>query len=381
MLMGPKVVVMDPNIFDLLEVDTVSHTFKVKMSVSLDWEDDGATEKEMIRKRGLRGISNRNVAVEYYWSGKYRHKPQYDEDPLSTTFNPRVCLVNAIDSQDPKDSFVKVNTLSRRPVVSQSLQFQPECRCNFTLWNYPFDEIDLIMTFSTNHFTSDKVRLVWVSWLTQNLHKNSIRSCPKALENNFIFKQETDEFSIIDIRGETGEIQRENTLPYDGGHFYPIAVLRIRVRRNPYSYLVRVATVMMMLLFLETISFLTDAGDLVNRFSISGTTFLAMVALYYPTVDFLQTVPVVTRVDKWNLFCFALMFASNCENLLAHCLVGAISARALQNFERSCCVLYLTLVIVGFLWFIYPARARYDKDRIYSKDLFDAHTRRKSKTD
>lgn len=50
---------------------------------------------------------------------------------------------------------------------------------------------------------------------------------------------------------------------------------------------------------LEVMSFLTDRGELSDRFSISGTIFLAMVSLYGPMADALPKVSVVTRVDKW----------------------------------------------------------------------------------
>jgi hypothetical protein len=51
----------------------------------------------------------------------------------------------------------------------------------------------------------------------------------------------------------------------------------IRVRRDPYSYLLRVASVAELLMLLEVISFFTESNDLSARFSISGTIFLAMV--------------------------------------------------------------------------------------------------------
>ena len=71
------------------------------------------------------------------------------------------------------------------------------------------------------------------------------------------------------------------------------------MRRDPYSYLLRVASVAELLMFLEVLSFLTETGDLSARFSISGTIFLAMVSLYGPMADALPKVSVVTRVDKW----------------------------------------------------------------------------------
>jgi hypothetical protein len=52
-------------------------------------------------------------------------------------------------------------------------------------------------------------------------------------------------------------------------------------------------------MILEVLSFMTDREALPDRFSISGTIFLAMVSLYGPMADALPKVSVVTRVDKW----------------------------------------------------------------------------------
>ena len=76
------------------------------------------------------------------------------------------------------------------------------------------------------------------------------------------------------------------------------AHLIIRVRRDPYSYLLRVAIVAELLMFLEVVSFLGGGDDLSARFSISGTNFLAMVSLYGPMADALLKVSAVTRADK-----------------------------------------------------------------------------------
>jgi hypothetical protein len=59
-----------------------------------------------------------------------------------------------------------------------------------------------------------------------------------------------------------------------------------------------VASVGELLMILEVLSFFA-APDLSDRFSISGTIFLALVSLYGPMADALPKVSVVTRVDKW----------------------------------------------------------------------------------
>ncbi len=108
------------------------------------------------------------------------------------------------------------------------------------------------------------------------------------------------EFEIVRVRVESDEKDVNSMQRYDHTEgAFSEAHLIIRVRRDPYSYLLRVASVSELLMFLEALSFLTDSSDLSARFSISGTIFLAMVSLYGPMADALPKVSVVTRVDKW----------------------------------------------------------------------------------
>ena len=50
-LMGPKVVILDSFIVDLLHVDTSAQTFRLKLLLNMDWEDDGTIEPEVKFKR------------------------------------------------------------------------------------------------------------------------------------------------------------------------------------------------------------------------------------------------------------------------------------------------------------------------------------------
>ena len=108
------------------------------------------------------------------------------------------------------------------------------------------------------------------------------------------------EFEIVKVRVHSDEKDVNSMQRYDNDEgAFSEAHLIISVRRDPYSYLLRVASVAELLMFLEVLSFLTDNADLSARFSISGTIFLAMVSLYGPMADNLPKVSVVTRVDKW----------------------------------------------------------------------------------
>lgn len=107
------------------------------------------------------------------------------------------------------------------------------------------------------------------------------------------------EFEIVKVRVESDDKDVNSMQRYDNSEgAFSEAHLIITVRRDPYSYLLRVASVGELLMILEVLSFFA-APDLSDRFSISGTIFLALVSLYGPMADALPKVSVVTRVDKW----------------------------------------------------------------------------------
>ena len=368
-LLGPKVVILDAFVVDLLNVDTSAQTFRLKLMLNMDWEDDGTIEPEVKAKRNLgrptsfapsvasglystqgsldetssivseresnmsngslwkQNNSSRSMGKipskmmrktsreEVYKTGKYVLKQMYQEDPLGTTWNPEVVLANAIADESPIEAgskFHSVNMLANRPVISRQILYQPECRCEFTFSNFPFDETDLVVKFSSNKWNAEQVDFLWSNRLS---HSNT--SSQKNMRQSFALRRESSilkrgvdanaiggiglsEFEITKVRVENVEKDMNSMQRYDSveGAFSE-AHLIIRVRRDPYSYLLRVAVVAELLMLLEFLSFLTDKDDLSARFSISGTIFLAMVSLYGPMADALPKVSVVTRVDKW----------------------------------------------------------------------------------
>ena len=99
-----------------------------------------------------------------YKTGKYVARSEFCDDLLATTWNPEVVLVNAIADEDPIEAGSKMHSvqmLHGRPVVSRSVLYQPECRCEFTFSNFPFDETDLVVKFSSNKWNSEQVVFVW----------------------------------------------------------------------------------------------------------------------------------------------------------------------------------------------------------------------------
>ena len=194
-LMGPKAVIFDSFIVDLLHVDTGAQTFRLKLLLSMDWEDDGTIEPEVKFKRGLgrKATSGRHHSqgssgdisadrmpesvskggllksigsnhMDTYKTGKYVLKKEYLDDPLATTWNPQVVLVNAVGDEDPIEAGSKLHfiaMLGGRPVITRSLLYQPECRCKFSFSEFPFDETDLVVKFSSNKWTSEQVNFIW----------------------------------------------------------------------------------------------------------------------------------------------------------------------------------------------------------------------------
>mmetsp|Transcript_41915 Transcript_41915/g.76637 ORF Transcript_41915/g.76637 Transcript_41915/m.76637 type:complete len:528 (+) Transcript_41915:65-1648(+) len=394
-LMGPKTVMLDSFVVDLLNVDTSAQTFRLKLLLNMDWEDDGTIEPETKAKRNLgrintftsedstrattngsfrSGKSNDSYSSAYK-TGKYVPKREFREDSLASTWNPEVVLVNAIADENPIEAGSKlhcVNMLSGRPVISRSVLYQPECRCEFTFSNFPFDETDLVVKFSSNKWNSEQVNFMWSNRLdkegsgrrTSNLGglmplRRESSYLKKSVDKSAIGGVGLSEFEIIKVRVETEEKDVNSMQRYDNAEgAFSEAHLIMRVRRDPYSYLLRVASIAELLMLLEVLSFLSDNDDLSERFSISGTIFLAMVSLYGPMADALPKVSVVTRVDKWHLHNFFLLFASNVENLMAFMLRSIINETVLTNVESLLGILYLYFVIKNLIWFIKPLQDR-----------------------
>ena len=338
-LLGPKTVLLDTFIIDLQTVDTSAQTFRLKLLVNIDWEDDGAIEPEVKSKRSnLSGStssarslsSSNNSGNEVYKTGKYVLKPDYRNSSDETScWDPQIVLVNAISDDTPIEITPSVQLLNGRPIISKSVLYQPECRCAFSYANFPFDETDLVVKLSSNTWNSEQVQFVWSHRLqrssssssssatissslgrthnntynndkSNNLNKRRGSVLTKSVDIDAVGGVGLSEFEIVNIRVATTTKVMHNMSRYDNAEGITCeAHLIIHVRRDPYSYLLRVASVAELLMLLEVVSFLVHDDDMADRFSISGTIFLAMVSLYGPMSDCLPKVSVVTRVDRW----------------------------------------------------------------------------------
>jgi len=398
--MGPKTVILDSFIVDLMHVDTSAQTFRLKLLLNMDWEDDGTIEPEVKYKRGLgrrkhseRSVSDVGEAVvnttartfksmssvdSTYKTGKYVLKKDYIDDPLGTTWNPEVVLVNAVGDEDPIEAGSKLHSIAMlggRPVITRSMLYQPECRCKFSFANFPFDETELVVKFSSNQWNSEQVNFIWSERLNSiGREGNNLSSSIRLKKEKSYLKRSVDvaaiggvglsEFEIVKVRVESDEKDVNSMQRYDNAEgAFSEAHLIITVRRDPYSYLLRVGSVGELLMILEVLSFF-GSPDLSDRFSISGTIFLALVSLYGPMADALPKVSVVTRVDKWNLYNFSLLFASNVENLLAFMVQGFISEGLLHLIEVCLGMVYLAAVLYNLYWFLTPLADREEFDAL-----------------
>lgn len=150
--------------------------------------------------------------------GKYVPKPEFIEDPEATTWNPEVVLVNAISDEEPIDAGSKMHSVQMiqgRPVVCRKLLFQPECRCKFTYANFPFDETDLVIKFSSNKWSAEQLTFDWSNRLKTNSKNVTFEKSRSRSVKSMMLEQGVDasavgglgqsEFEIIDVRVEVSE--------------------------------------------------------------------------------------------------------------------------------------------------------------------------------
>ena len=221
-LMGPKTVILDSFIVDLMHVDTSAQTFRLKLLLNMDWEDDGTIEPEVKYKRGLgrrkhseRSVSDVGESVvnatartfksissvdSTYKTGKYVLKKDYIDDPLGTTWNPEVVLVNAVGDEDPIEAGSKLHSIAMlggRPVITRSMLYQPECRCKFSFANFPFDETELVVKFSSNQWNSEQVNFIWSERLNSiGREGNNLSSSIRLKKEKSYLKRSVDVAAI-----------------------------------------------------------------------------------------------------------------------------------------------------------------------------------------
>ena len=140
---------------------------------------------------------------------------------------------------------------------------------------------------------------------------------------------------------------------------YSHAVIRLRVRRDPWYYLLRITFVSVILSAVEACSFLIDVRDLGGRFGVSGTMLLSAVAFYFVTLEQLPKVAYLTRTDVWNMCTFLLLFLSTMENGLAYAILEHKwrDEAWVETFEWYATVGYVAASLGSTLWYVAPLLA------------------------
>ncbi len=350
---GPKKIVLSIYLADIFEIDTVTETFKARVQCTLDWTDDG-----VIKYNGA-GLPDDYTVISKSatsaWSSDFSYKDSHDpsESDDDPNFNPHLELVNGIEDTEalnPSDS-PSVIVLRGRPVVNQYVHFLSRFRSPFDLSNFPFDESELRITLQSGWFSEEEMEFVFTDMMYDKL---------KAVDPMAIGELGKTEFKVVGVRVESEACSYPYMDRYynttKGGAKYQHVSLCVRVRRDPRSYLLRVASVSTMLMLMEAISFLTEPNDLAGRFGISGTNFLSQVAFYFVTLDTLPKSGCITRCDRWNLVNFFLMFLSNTENFAAFYAVDVLETdtNLVYYVESRLAVCYTFLVLLGLVWFMQP---------------------------
>eukprot|EP00002_Diphylleia_rotans_P040129 TRINITY_DN9457_c0_g1_i1.p1 TRINITY_DN9457_c0_g1~~TRINITY_DN9457_c0_g1_i1.p1 ORF type:complete len:427 (+),score=92.91 TRINITY_DN9457_c0_g1_i1:59-1339(+) len=344
---GAKKVLFSFYLNQLLNLNIVEENFQPQFDICTDWVDDGVLQE---------GSAN-------YWSGGYSFKI-----PEGEVWTPKLCLMNDISDGTPVSETTTVNSLQGRPVVAGYQVYLPTLRCPLNLTEFPFDKQELPIVVSSNWDTSD------ISFLLERcciddpsyLYRNSIN--PEIL-------RQSSEYVIHDIKVEQKEHKFANLMRYDSmNHGYPELIVKICVARKPEFYTRGIALIIILVLFMGALPFWLDHQDTGTRFSISTTMFLTLVAFHFVFWGSLPKVSYLTRMDKWMVCCYAAIFMANIENLVIYRLSlnpELCNTDCLESADISFFFIYITLVLLSYVWFIWPSRNHrvfLDKAKDYEKD-------------
>lgn len=114
-----------------------------------------------------------------------------------------------------------------RPVISRKVLYQPECRCEFTckcvysyvhlhscvflIWfflssdaNFPFDETDLVIKFSSDKWSAEQLTFIWSDRLIKP-GKTKSMLLKQGVDASAIGGLGQSEFEIVDVRVEVSQ--------------------------------------------------------------------------------------------------------------------------------------------------------------------------------
>jgi len=221
------------------------------------------------------------------------------------------------------------------------------------LRDFPFDVQDLPVNISSSWLASD-MNYVFVNEDSDSAQLIEICTDPIVKDNG--------EYALTGVNVETLEHHYANLARYDFQQegYHEISV-KFQFARNPVYYLRGLFLIINMVLLIACASFWLDPTDTGTRFSISTTMFLTLVAFHFVILGQLPKVPYLTRLDKWIVGCYVLMFYSNIENILMFQLSTTLPDMCTQwcpVIDRSLFGFFLLVQLGNGAWFLLPYFSR-----------------------
>jgi len=184
-----------------------------------------------------------------------------------------------------------------------------------------------------------------------------------ASDMSFVFVndpvvKDSGEYTLTGVNVETLEHHYANLARYDFQHegYHEISV-KFQFARNPIYYLRGLFLIINLVLLISSFTFWIDPSDVGTRASLSSTMFLTLVAFHFVILDSLPKVAYSTRLDKWIVGCYALMFYSNASDILLYRLATKdteICDQVCAPLDYAFFAIFLLVQLCNGVWFIFP---------------------------
>ena len=217
------------------------------------------------------------------------------------------------------------------------------------LRDFPFDVQELPVNISSSWLASD---MTYVFADGDCDSKKLIEICADPIV------KENGEYNLTGVKIETLEHHYTNLARYDFQQegYHEISA-KFQFSRNPVYYLRGLFLIINLVLLIACAAFWLDPTDTGTRFSISTTMFLTLVAFHFVILGSLPKVPYSTRLDKWIVGCYVLMFYSNVENVLMFQLSESqpdLCNQWCSIIDRSLFGFFLLMQLCNGVWFVIP---------------------------
>jgi hypothetical protein len=160
-----------------------------------------------------------------------------------------------------------------RPLVYQDSDFAPVLSTKMDIRDFPFDSQVLEIVMTSTMWDVGSVRFRFESD-ADNAAAMNTNIQPEVFNNS--------EWLFLGTSGEIRDHTYSYVQRYDGySGAYPHIKIRFHVRRNPWFFVHRIVGVSFLLSIMEGTAFLLPSIDIGNRFAVTGTIFLSLVAFSF----------------------------------------------------------------------------------------------------